>query len=139
NLYVSLAGDIVTDHNNARHGHRELAPSTPDVYDTNAGAGDANRVEAKGVSLTGEWNVNEWLTLKSVTAYRDGLTRGNIDFDNLPQPILDIPARYDDDQFSQEFQAVFNGDRWSGVAGVYYLDATASGAFDTVLGLADLT
>lgn len=138
-LFFRLAGDIVKDDSNARHGHRELAPSPADVYDTNAGAGDANRVEAKGVSLTGEWNVNEWLTLKSVTAYRDGLTRGNIDFDNLPQPILDIPARYDDDQFSQEFQAVFNGDRWSGVAGVYYLDATASGAFDTVLGLADLT
>ncbi len=138
-LFFRLAGDIVKDDSNARHGHRELAPSPANVYDTNAGAGDANRVEAKGLSLTGEWNVNEWLTLKSVTAYRDGLTRGNIDFDNLPQPILDIPARYDDDQFSQEFQAVFSGDRWSGVAGVYYLDATASGAFDTVLGLANLS
>ncbi|MGN6062602.1 MULTISPECIES: TonB-dependent receptor [Brevundimonas] len=138
-LFFRLAGDIVKDDSNARHGHRELAPSPADVYDTNAGAGDANRVESKGLSLTGEWNVNEWLTLKSVTAQRDGLTRGNIDFDNLPAPILDIPARYDDDQFSQEFQAVFSGDRWSGVAGVYYLDATASGAFDTVLGLANLT
>ncbi len=136
-LFFRLAGDIVKDDSNARHGHRELAPSPADVYDTNAGAGDANRVESKGLSLTGEWNVNEWLTLKSVTAQRDGLTRGNIDFDNLPAPILDIPARYDDDQFSQEFQAVFSGDRWSGVAGVYYLDATASGAFDTVLGLYD--
>ncbi len=139
NLFFRLAGDIVKDDSNARHGHRELAPSPADVYDTNAGAGDANRVESKGLSLTGEWNVNEWLTLKSVTAQRDGLTRGNIDFDNLPSPVLDIPARYDDDQFSQEFQAVFSGDRWSGVAGVYYLDATASGAFDTVLGLANLT
>ncbi|MFC5371869.1 TonB-dependent receptor [Brevundimonas faecalis] len=139
NLFFRLAGDIVKDDSNARHGHRELAPKPADVYDTYAGAGDANRVETKGVSLTGEWSVNDWLTLKSVTAYRDGLTRGNIDFDNLPQPILDIPARYDDDQFSQEFQAVLSGDRWSGVAGVYYLDATASGAFDTVLGLANLT
>jgi len=139
NLFFRLAGDIVQDDSNARHGHRELAPSPASVYDTNAGAGDANRVEAKGLSLTGEWNVNDWLTLKSVSAYRDGQTRGNIDFDNLPAPILDIPARYDDDQFSQEFQAVFSGDRWSGVAGVYYLDATASGAFDTVLGLANLT
>lgn len=138
-LFFRLAGDIVKDDSNARHGHRELAPSPASVYDTNAGAGDPNRVEAKGLSLTGEWMANDWLTLKSVTAYRDGRTRGNIDFDNLPQPILDIPAMYDDDQFSQEFQAVFNGERWSGVAGVYYLDATASGAFDTVLGLANLT
>jgi iron complex outermembrane recepter protein len=139
NLFFRLAGDIVIDDSNARHGHRELAPVLKDIYDTNSGAGDANRVKSQGLSLTGEWNVNEWLTLKSVTAYREGMTRGNIDFDNLPDPILDIPAQYDDDQFSQEFQALFSGDRWSGVAGFYYLDATASGAFDTVVGLANLT
>src|SRR5690606_2783122 len=54
-LFFRLAGDVVKDDSNARHGHRELAPSPADVYDTNAGAGDANRVEAKGLSLTGEW------------------------------------------------------------------------------------
>ena len=139
NLFFRLAGDIVKDDSNARHGHRELAPSPASVYDTNAGAGDKNSVMAKGLSLTGEWNVNDWLTLKSVTAQRDGRTRGNIDFDNLPAPTLDIPAQYDDNQFSQEFQAVLNGDRWSGVAGVYYLDAEASGAFDTVLGVLGMT
>lgn len=138
-LFFRLAGDIVQDDSNARHGHREIAPAPSSVYDTESGAGDRNRVESKGVSLTGEWSVNDWLTLKSVTAYRDGQTRGAIDFDNLPQPLLDIPAAYDDDQFSQEFQALFSGDRWSGVAGVYYLDASASGAFDTVLGAANLT
>ncbi|RZJ18502.1 MAG: TonB-dependent receptor [Brevundimonas sp.] len=138
-LFFRLAGDIVQDHSNARHGHRELAPMPDNVYDTNAGAGDRNRVETKGVSFTGEWTVNDWLTLKSVTAYRDGYTRGNIDFDNLAAPLLDIPAAYDDDQFSQEFQALLSGDRWSAVAGVFYLDANASGAFDTVLGGANLT
>lgn len=136
-LFFRLAGDIVKDDSNARHGHRETAPSPTDPYDTAAGAGDTNKVVAKGLSLTGEWAVNDWLTLKSITAARDGFTRGNIDFDNLPGPILDIPARYDDEQFSQEFQALLTGDRWSAVAGVYYMDATASGAFDTVVGLYD--
>ena len=138
-LFFRLAGDWVKDSSNARHGHREAAPILADEYDTMAGAGDKNSVETRGLSLTGEYTVNEWLTLKSITAYRDGETRGNIDFDNLPGPILDIPAQYDDDQFSQEFQALFEGDRWSGVAGVYYLDATASGAFDTVVGNFNLT
>ena len=136
-LFFRLAGDLVKDDSNARHGHRETAPILDDVYDTNAGAGDTNKVVTRGVSLTGEWTVNDMLTLKSITAYREGYTRGNIDFDNLPQPILDIPAAYDDDQFSQEFQAQLTGDRWSAVAGVYYMDATASGAFDTVVGLYD--
>ncbi|HZV84523.1 MAG TPA: TonB-dependent receptor, partial [Brevundimonas sp.] len=138
-LFFRLAGDYVKDSSNARHGHRQIAPSPANEYDTFAGAGDKNEVITRGVSLTGEYEANDWLTLKSITAYRDGQTRGNIDFDNQPGPILDIPAQYDDDQFSQEFQALVEGDRWSGVAGVYYLDATASGAFDTVVGAFNLT
>ena len=139
NLFFRLAADLVNDDSNARHGHRQVAPTPSDPYDTNAGAGDKNKVQTRGLSLTGEWNASEVLTFKSITAYRDGYTRGNIDFDNLPDPILDIPASYDDNQFSQEFQVLFNTDRLSGVAGVYYLDADASGAFDTVIGLANLT
>ncbi|WP_353782058.1 TonB-dependent receptor [Brevundimonas sp.] len=138
-LFFRLAGDLVNDDSNARHGHREFAPSPADVYDTNAGAGDKNRVQTRGVSLTGEWEMSDMFTFKSITAYREGLTRGNIDFDNLPQPILDIPAAYDDDQFSQEFQVLVSAGRLNGVAGVYYMDANASGAFDTVVGLANLT
>ena len=138
-LFFRLAGDLVNDDSNARHGHREFAPSPADVYDTNAGAGDKNRVQTRGVSLTGEWEMSDMFTFKSITAYREGLTRGNIDFDNLPQPILDIPAAYDDDQFSQEFQVLVSAGRLNGVAGVFYMDANASGAFDTVVGLANLT
>ncbi|MFA4891918.1 TonB-dependent receptor [Brevundimonas sp.] len=138
-LFFRLAADYVKDGSNARHGHREFTPIPANEYDTFAGAGDKNEVETRGISLTGEWEANDWLTLKSITAYRDGTTRGNIDFDNQAAPILDIPAEYDDDQFSQEFQALMEGDRWSGVAGVFFLDATASGAFDTVVGLANLT
>ncbi|WP_395945173.1 TonB-dependent receptor [Brevundimonas sp.] len=138
-LFFRLAGDIVNDDSNARHGHRQVAPAPSDPYDTNAGAGDKNKVQTRGLSLTGEWRMNDMLTFKSVTAYRDGYTRGNIDFDNLPGPILDIPAAYDDDQFSQEFQVLIDAGRLNGVAGVFYMDATASGAFDTVVGLANLT
>ncbi|MGQ3040151.1 MAG: TonB-dependent receptor [Brevundimonas sp.] len=138
-LFFRVAADWVQDSSNARHGHREFAPILASEYDTRAGAGDKNDVQTRGISLTGEYVVNDMLTLKSITAYRDGETRGNIDFDNLPTPILDIPAQYDDDQFSQEFQALLDGDNWSAVAGVFYMDATASGAFDTVVGLANLT
>src|SRR5690606_4799491 len=69
-----------------------------------------------------------------ISAWREGETRGNIDFDNTPNPTLDIPAFYADEQFSQEFQFLFDFGRVQGVAGVYYLDAMAEGAFDTVLG-----
>lgn len=135
-LFFRLAGDITEDESNARHGYRLKAPTTDDVYDTRAGIGDDGYVRTRGLSLTGEWNVNDTVTLKSVTAWRDGDTKGDgIDFDGLPQPILDIPGYYADSQFTQEFQLLLQGERWQGVAGVFYMDASAEGAFDTVIGL----
>jgi len=150
-LFFRLSGDIVTDRSNPRHGHREVpalnAAGQPipggevlsDVYDTKAGSGDRNKVEARGVSFLGEWTASEALTFKSITAYRAGETEGTIDFDTLPAAILDIPARYNDHQFTQEFQLLYTSDRIQGVFGVYYLNATAAGAFDTVLSQANLS
>ncbi|WP_374471835.1 TonB-dependent receptor [Phenylobacterium sp.] len=150
NLFFRLAGDIVTDRSNPRHGHRELPVTTlagvvpgggvlDDVYDTRAGSGDHNIVEARGVSFMGQWDVSDVLTIKSISAYRAGETEGTIDFDTEAAPYLDIPARYNDHQFTQELQFLYTGDRIQGVFGVYYLNATAAGAFDTVLGQAATT
>lgn len=148
-LFFRLAGDWVRDTSAPRHGHRELpfvvggvtypGSDVDDIYDTYAGAGDDNLVVAAGLSFTAEWEVSDMLTLKSITAYRRGKTDTIIDFDNLPDPLLDIPGAYRDHNVSQEFQALFDGGRWQGVAGVYYLKGHASGAFDTVVGAANLT
>jgi len=138
-LFFRLSGDLVEDDSNPRHGYRELPPSPGSVYDTMAGAGDRNSVETSGASLLAQWEASDTLTFKSITAYRAGTTEGPIDFDGLPGPILDIPAYYDDHQFSQEFQLVYSGDRVQAVAGVYYLNANAAGAFDTVVGAFNLT
>jgi iron complex outermembrane recepter protein len=151
NLFFRLSGDMVQDKSNPRHGRREvqaldflgnpIAGGAPPagVYDTYAGSGDYNRVEARGVSLLGEWDVSDTLTLKSITAYRAGETNGTIDFDNLPAALLDIPAHYNDHQFTQELQLLYTGERMQAVAGLYYLNATAAGAFDTVVSQANLT
>ncbi|MDB5429572.1 MAG: TonB-dependent receptor [Caulobacter sp.] len=144
-LFFRLSGDIVRDDSNPRHGHREvptiniggvLVPGEgvlPNVYDTNAGAGDKNYVRSSGVSFLGQWKMNDELTFKSISAYRSGVTRGAIDFDNEPEAYLDVPARYNDHQFSQEFQLTYTGERLQGVAGVYYFNGTAAGAYDTVV------
>jgi iron complex outermembrane receptor protein len=141
-LFFRLSGDRTVDNSNAKHGHRE-APYTsaagvtygvlPNVYDTLAGAGDGNHVVAEGGSLLGQWTMSPMFTFKSITAFRSGYTNGNIDFDETPQPFLDIPAKYRDHQFTQEAQMLFSAARVHGVAGVFYMDALASGAFDTVL------
>jgi iron complex outermembrane receptor protein len=145
-LFFRISADRTDDESNARHGHRERSfalpglDKLPDVYDTRAGIGDENNVETQGISLTAEWEASDIITLKSITAYRDGNTQTVIDFDNGPAPYLDVPAEYSDDQFTQEFQILLQADRFQGVAGLYYLDGTAAGAFDTVTaGLNNLT
>jgi iron complex outermembrane recepter protein len=142
---VRFAYDHSEDDSNAKHGHRLLPsadgtiPVTGDVYDTRAGIGDKNSVTTEGYSLTAQWDVNDAVTLKSITAYREGETETPIDFDALPQNDFDVPAVYYDDQFSQEFQLLLDSGPWSGVMGVYYLDGNANGAFDVILGGLGLT
>ncbi len=138
NAFFRLAYDRVEDKSNPRHGHREVAGVGPgagipgSVYDTYAGLGDRNKVTTEGVSLTAQVDLNDTWSFKSITAYRTGDTDTLIDFDNTPAPTLDVPAIYGDHQFTQEFQALFSADRIQGVAGLFYLDGTASGAFDTI-------
>jgi iron complex outermembrane receptor protein len=141
-LSIRLAYDRVDDDSNPRHGHRLVAGATPagavlpSVYDTNAGIGDDNSVTTEGFSATVELALNDNWTFKSITAWREGRSDTVIDFDNTPAPTLDIPAYYADDQFTQEFQFLFDYDRVQGVAGFFYLDGHAEGAFDTILGAA---
>lgn len=159
-LYFRLSGDRTDDDSNANHGHRE-APVSPlfaappfnvpveclpvleSKYDTCAGLGDKNEVITQGVSALAEWTVSEQVTLKSISAYRDGVTRSKgIDFDGTPAPILDVAVPeevYADHQFSQEIQLLYQGARVQGVLGAYYLNSSASGAFDTILAAAGLT
>ncbi|MBX9801754.1 MAG: TonB-dependent receptor [Caulobacteraceae bacterium] len=143
-MSIRLAYDRVQDDSNPRHGHREVAGATPagavrpSVYDTNAGVGDVNSVMTQGASATVRLELNDNWTFKSITAWRDGETDTVIDFDNTPAPTLDIPAFYADDQFTQEFQFLFDFDRIQGVAGFFYLDGHAEGAFDTILGNAGI-
>jgi iron complex outermembrane receptor protein len=139
-LSFRLAYDRVNDDSAPRHGHREKAgvgadaAVLSDVYDTRAGLTGQNAVDTEGYSFTGQWNANETLTFKSITAYRKSRTDTVIDFDGTPAPTLDIPAYYADEQLSQEFQAQFTTDRVQGVAGVYYMNGYAKGAFDTIAG-----
>jgi iron complex outermembrane recepter protein len=145
-LSVRLAADMVDDDSDSKHGHREIAGAgltagetvLPDRYDTRGGIGDDNEVTTEGIALTIAYRLSEALTLKSISAYREGATNTLIDFDATPAPALDVPGRYRDRQATQELQLLFEGDRWQGVAGLYYLNAKASGAFDTVVGLINL-
>jgi iron complex outermembrane receptor protein len=146
---VRLAYDKSDDQSNPVAGYRPFpgavsgAPVLGDIYDTTAGASELpstagingnNEIEAEGFMLSAEWDVSDSTTLRSISAWREDYTESVIDFDSLAVMDFDAPVIYDNEQFSQEFQLLFNSDRWSAVAGLYYLDASAANDFDVVLG-----
>ena len=135
-----LSGDYVKDESEARQGHRFIrslltgAPVLDDVFDTRAGLNIVDQeVEAYGGALNVAIELSDTLTFKSITGYREDKSTTPIDFDSLPAADLDVPAIYENDQFSQELQLLYEGDNLSGVLGFYYLDANAFTAFDVAL------
>ena len=150
-VLVRFSYDDTDDQSSAVAGHRPYgavtysAPVLSSVWDTRAGASEAatgsttgingnNQVEAKGWSVSVDWAVNDQLTLRSITSDREDYTESVIDFDSLPTFDFDAPVIYDNEQFSQEFQALWNTDRLNAVIGLYYLDSSAANDFDVVLG-----
>ncbi len=77
-------------------------------------------LENFGASLNGSWKVNDWLTLKSITAARKLGWTGSRDADNTPLQILHTNYRSHSEQFSQEFQALVETSGWHGVMGAYF-------------------
>jgi iron complex outermembrane receptor protein len=104
------------------------------VFDTQGGLNDPRqRVRAGGLSLWGEIGLNDWLKFRSITAYRRDKSFTPIDFDATPAIDVDVPAIYRNHQFSQEFQLVADKGPLQGVAGFYYLNASAFDVFDVRL------
>ena len=143
NLLVRLSGDHVEDDSSPRQGHRLLesnfSGNSPlgNVYDTEAGITDlgpitGNSVVGNGGQLLVDWSINDNLTLRSITAYREDESLAPIDFDSTALPTIDAPAIYTNEQRSQELQLIYEGDRLTFVGGAYLLDANAFNAFDVV-------
>ncbi|MBY0423646.1 MAG: TonB-dependent receptor, partial [Parvularculaceae bacterium] len=145
-LSVRFAGDWTRDKSDPKQGHRLLAydfpaggaveyPVLTDVYNTRAGLSVPNQKgDAKGVSNTVEFRVSDQLKFKNIVAYRQDELTTPIDFDSLPIIDLDVPTRYENHQFSEELQALYEGERLSGILGFYYLSANALTQFDVLLG-----
>ncbi len=146
NLFIRLFGDYSLDDSTSRQGHRLLPgpngePVLEDVWDTRAGistfpastGGLDPETTQGGIGLQVEWDINDEFQFKSITSSRSDKSESWIDFDNLPADTFDAPVVYDNEQFSQEFQVTYTGDRAAGVFGLYYLDANAFDAFDVVI------
>ncbi len=138
--FFRLSADYTKDKSNARGGHRLItsfataAPVLNDVFDTRGGLVTPEQdVESYGISLFGEVSPTEWLTLRSITAYRKDDSSTPIDFDALPAVDVDVLGFYNNEQFSQELQALFTLGSLNGLIGGYFLDAKAATPFEVRL------
>jgi iron complex outermembrane recepter protein len=145
-IFFRLTGDYTWDDSNPRGGHRLIpnlctvaACNTPtgvlsNVFDSQGAIVDPlQAVRSGGVSLSGEIGLNDWLKFRTITAYRKDHSATPIDFDALPAVDVDVPAKYRNHQFSQELQLVADKGPLQGVAGLYYLNASAFDIFDVRL------
>lgn len=129
-LFIRLAYDTTQDDSNAVGGF-DLTAQTGHKFDSFAVANNADQeVESSGGSLTVDWELSDSISIKSITAVRDGTTDSPIDFDVYDSADLDVYAIYADEQFSQEFQVNWSADNFAFVGGIYYFDGEASGAFN---------
>jgi iron complex outermembrane receptor protein len=90
----------------------------------------SSTLENSGASLVAQWDVNDTLSFKSITADRSLRWTGTRDADNTPLLILHTNYDSRSDQFSQELQAVISTSRVDGVVGLYYFDEDS---FDRLL------
>ncbi|QYJ78308.1 TonB-dependent receptor [Shewanella acanthi] len=139
NLFMRLNYDKTKDESNSKGGYRMLpsiltnAPVPDSKYDSYTSLPTWNKLDTEGWGLTIEYGLNDDWTLKSVTSSRESYSPTNIDFDNTSLRIFDVPAIYDDEQFSQEFQANYDGDDLKLVSGLYYFKGDSCGMFDAIL------
>jgi iron complex outermembrane receptor protein len=139
-VFARITGDYTHDTSNPRGGHRFIpgmvsgTPVLANVYDTQGGLNyPVQDVKAWGTSLFLEAKPTDWLTFRSITAYRKDDSLTPIDFDALPAQDVDVPGIYRNKQFSQEVQALISTDKFNGLVGFYYLDASGLTQFDVRL------
>ncbi|GAB2492226.1 TonB-dependent receptor [Pseudoxanthomonas sangjuensis] len=99
-----------------------------DRYDIRSGMKNINDTTMKGASATANWRINDDWAAKYVLAKRESDTDTYIDFDMLPNRIVDVHAFYSDEQVSNELQVNYDGGgRARGVMGLYQFDGDAGG------------
>jgi iron complex outermembrane receptor protein len=74
-----------------------------------------------GSSLRASWELSDNLTLRSISAYRNLNYTDYVDIDATFLELGDVLVDVDQDQVSQEFQAIWEGDRWTTIGGLFYL------------------
>ncbi|HNR91681.1 MAG TPA: TonB-dependent receptor [Dokdonella sp.] len=103
-----------------------LRPIDADRYDyrtrTSFGPDERQKLIHKGASAALTWTPSDAWTIKSITAWRDLVSKAYIDIDASEFSLGDVYVGIDQDQFSQELQAQYdNGGNLHATWGLYYM------------------
>ncbi|MDM7859849.1 TonB-dependent receptor [Alteromonas sp. ASW11-36] len=138
--FVRVNWDKTKDTSNAKGGYRLLpslltdAPVPDSVFDSYTSLPTFNEVTLEGFSWMIRHDFSDNLQLKYIGSTRESYSPTNIDFDNTPLDIFDVPAEYDDDNTTHELQANYSSGDFSLVSGLYFYDGESCGNFDAILG-----
>ncbi len=93
-------------------------------YDSYATDGNKNTLDSYGFSMDIDWTVNENLSLRSITAYREMEAFFNSDTDGSPLSFVATDQTQNQNQISQEFQLIGTSfdDKLDWVIGAFYFD-----------------
>jgi iron complex outermembrane receptor protein len=87
---------------------------------TSGGQQQTSLAESWSTSGTVNWDVNDSLTVRSITGYRQLQKRDVEDLDGTPLLILEPDLRAQYDFLSQEFQLLGSSEKFNWVTGLYY-------------------
>jgi len=101
---------------------------TGDLSSSNGTSPEMDNNDIWGLSMTLDWELNDQLSLKSISAYRDIEAKVFRDGDHSPFPIISTAANIEQSQFSQEIQlsGVSMGGKLNWIAGLYGFREEAS-------------
>ncbi len=143
NLSDRLMLDLNFDHSEddsdtSRTPNREtsvfgVVAASDEPFEVDADFNDLNRLKTQGFSGIATFDVNDALTVKSITAYRTMKYDTHLDLDATAFAFFGVFVDEDQNQFSQEFQLSYEAENgFSFVGGLYHLrehDITMSGIF----------
>jgi iron complex outermembrane receptor protein len=90
-----------------------------DIFITDGNSPDQSSVEQSGATLTAKYNVGDF-TLTSLSGLRNLKTDAILPLDTAPNSLLISGVFLNETSFSQEFNGVYESDRFTGTGGVYY-------------------
>lgn len=100
----------------------ETFPTDEDPFVVNADFNTVEETKTTGTDLNITWDINDALTFKSITSYRELEYGTELDLDGTPVNAFGIFYFNDQTQWTQELQLAYQNSRLSAVGGLYYFN-----------------